>query len=568
MKHLKKVIALVIAAMMIASMSVSVLANSITITQSKNDKATHTYGAYQIFKGTVKDGTLENITWGDNIDQSKLGALATALNAMKPVPATGADPLFADLTATDKAAAFAAAIGKLEGSSNDSAGGQKIAEAVYKAIKKTPAAKTGSYTTPNSVYKIDELDPGYYLVEDTEAPTITTSSENSGAKTRYMLQLVGDVSVTEKADAPSVDKEVKDEAADKDTASHNTDGWGETADHAINEPFQFKLSATIPAEVDLAKYKRTYIDDNGNEKTNKYTVIFTDTMSEGVTFDSIESVKVNSTPVTLKTETNQKGYTTTAREGQAGGNWTLTIDDLLDGIYTPANPPEDVVIEVIYNAHLNEKAKCYDTDQDNANDNKNTVKLQYSNNPNAAGELEKGETKEDSVFVFTYNVDNTKYGESIAESHVLKDAGFKLYKEDGTTEVGLIWDASMSAYRPIKTGETGVEMKSQEDGTFNIKGLDTGVYVIKETTVPAGYNKAADVTITIAATHTENPATTGGILTLQSTSEHLDNSVVNKTGTVLPSTGGIGTTLFYVIGAILVLGAGVLLITRRRMNAN
>ena len=593
MKHLKKVIALVIAAMMIASMSVSVLANSITITQSKNDKATHTYGAYQIFKGTVKDGKLEKIEWGDNIDKDKLGDLATALNTMRPVPADGADPLFANLTATDKAAAFAAAIGKLEGSSTDSVGGQKIAEAIYKAIKKTPAAQTGTYTTPNAVYKIDNLDPGYYLVEDTEDPeNVGNSAPNSGAKTRYMLQLVGDVNVTEKADAPSVDKEVQDETEDQDIRATGDDGWGETADHAINESFKFKLTATIPAEVDLAKY------DNG------YKVVFTDKMSQGVTFESVETVKINGVaidPAQSASATTEAtpGYklSDNAVDGLKGeAEWTVTIDDIT--VFNPvktailAQAPADegdpdprvVTIEVVYKAHLNNEAKLYDADVSNDVANNNKVSLTYSNNPNAGGEGETGDTPEDAVWVFTYKVDNTKFSETTAPSHALKGAGFTLYKgdmtqvEDATTlanaVVALKWDADKKAYRPVEDGETpetNNEIVSREEtdilGTFNIIGLDTGTYTLKETKVPAGFNKAADVKIEIEAQHNEHTSTAGADLKLTK-SENMDNSVENKTGTVLPSTGGIGTTLFYVIGAILILGAGVLLITRRRMSAN
>lgn len=560
MKHLKKVIALVIAAMMIASMSVSVLANSITITQSTNDKATHTYGAYQIFKGTVEDGKLENITWGDNIDESKLGDLATALNDMKPTPASGADPLFANLTGTDKAAAFAAAIGKLEQSTNDTPGGQKIAEAIYKALKKDPAAKTGSYTTPNSVYKIDDLDPGYYLVEDTEDPVnVGNSAPNSGAKTRYMLQLVGDVNVEEKADAPSVDKEVKDEPEDQDIRATGDDGWGETADHAINEPFKFKLTATIPADVDLAKY-------------DKYTVTFSDTMSKGVTFDSIDKVYINTEAKTVEAFSagNPNGY---KLAGVASGDkgektWTIGFNDILP-LLTAEEKGNAVTVVVIYNAHLNEEAKVYDADCEDENANNNNVKLIYSNNPNAGGEGETGETPEDYVWVFTYKVENTKYSEDTVASHVLEGAGFTLYdKDDQPISLFKTTVDGATVYRPAASDETAItEMTSQSDGTFNIIGLDIGKYTLKETKVPAGYNKVADIAIEIQAQHKENASTAGADLTLTK-SDNIDNSVVNKTGTVLPSTGGIGTTLFYVIGAILVLGAGVLLITRRRMSAN
>lgn len=567
MKHLKKVMALVIATMMILSMAVSAYAaNKITINQATNDKANHTYGAYQIFAGTVDDNDtpndksddqLTNITWGSNVDQSALATLASELNAMR----NATTPEYAEaLTGTSVAAAFAAAIGALE-SGNDTAKAQAIAESLSKIITGTP--KTGEYTTENEVYEISGLDDGYYLVQDTVAPTLVTSddptagSANSGAKTRYILKLVNDVEVNEKADAPSVDKEVQDESADQDVKATGNDGWGETADHAINESFKFRLTATIPADVDLAKY-------------DTYKVLFTDTMSKGVTFESIEKVYINTEDKTVSAydAQNTTGY---KLSGVAAGDvgektWTIGFDDILP-LLTAEEKGAEVKVVVIYNAHLNSDAKVYDANQTNEIANNNKVKLEYSNNPNANGTGETGETPEDTVWVFTYKVENTKFSEDTVASHTLAGAGFTLY-DSNNAAVSLFWDAAKSAYRPAATGEAAItEMTSQSDGTFNIIGLDIGTYTLKETKVPAGYNKAADITVQIEAQHQENATTAGADLTLTK-SENIDNSVVNKTGTVLPSTGGIGTTLFYVIGAILVLGAGVLLITRRRMNAN
>ena len=548
MKKYKRLMAFVIAMVMTLSMGIAAFAatHSITITQTANDRATHTYGAYQIFKGEVEkqtDGTkdkLTNIEWGDNVDTTKLGTLAEKLNAMTPVDQSYTP----NLTATSPAAAFAEAIGRIAGS-HDKANNQQIAE--YLADVLTGDPTTGEYTTENEVYKISGLEDGYYLVQDTEDPTIA-NSENSGAKTRYILQLVNDVEVTEKADAPSVDKEVYDNDDEVTDEGYDNDGFGETADHAINESFQFKLTATIPADAELPKY-------------DKYKVVFTDTMSDGVTFESLASVKINGTDV------EAAKYVCSATANQKGGEWTITFADILP-LLTADAMKQEVKIEVIYNAHLNEDATVYDADQEDEDANDNKVKLQYSNNPNAGGENEVGETKEDYVFTFTYKVDNTKYSESIAESHKMANAGFRLYKEDGETEVPLTWDSGKSAYRPLNSdadpAETAVEMKSQADGTFNIIGLDAGKYVLKETSVPAGFNPVEDIEIEIEAKHKENASTEGADLEL--TSSNIDNSVVNQSGTVLPTTGGIGTTMFYVVGAILVLGAATLLVSKRRMN--
>ena len=111
-------------------------------------------------------------------------------------------------------------------------------------------------------------------------------------------------------------------------------------------------------------------------------------------------------------------------------------------------------------------------------------------------------------------------------------------------------------------------MKSaNETGKFNIKGLDAGTYVLKETTTPSGYNTCDPVTIIISATHTENETGTGAITNLAN-STHMANIIENKKGSQLPETGGMGTTIFYVVGTILVLAAVVLLITKKRMHAD
>ena len=303
-------------------------------------------------------------------------------------------------------------------------------------------------------------------------------------------------------------------------------------------------------------------------------------MSEGVTFEGIATNGVIVTTsdgdevVDVYSASNKKGYKLDITQiTQYGGKFTIELPDLREFLDQEGEEDEDITITVIYNAHLNEKATCYDSDETNANDNQNKVTLKYSNNPNATatGEPE-GETKEDYVFVFTYNVDNTKYRESIDPTHLLAGAGFTLTK--GSDVVKLVLENGK--YRPATAAEIAAaspdekwEMISQTDGTFNIIGLDYGEYTLTETTTPAGYNTVAPRNIVIKPTHQENPQTTGGILTFTGTqTTNMKNSIENKTGTVLPSTGGIGTTLFYIIGSILVIGAGVLLITRKRMSAN
>ncbi|MCI7727229.1 MAG: isopeptide-forming domain-containing fimbrial protein [Clostridiales bacterium] len=503
MKHMKKLASFLLALTLVFALAATAGAEeettySITI----NNSATgHTYEAYQIFTGDLNGTTLSNIVWGSGISvegKTALGDAAAKAETLK----TEAD-----------------------------------AKAFAKAVAPYLTTAAGSANTfSDGKYVISGLAAGYYLVKDRNNSLVGVDD----AYTSYILKVAGNVEVSPKSAKPTVDKQVHDETADAETGA--TDGWGETADHAINESFQFKLIATLQADTDFDAY-------------STYQVVFTDTMSDGVTFESIASVTVDGIGL------NAEQYTSTATTGQAGGSWTLTISDIkaVSGI----NLDDGADIVVIYNAHLNEIAQVNHGTGNTTN--KNSVYLEYSNNPNGEG---MGKTAQDTVWVFTYEVKNTKVDATNSDNKTpLAGAGFKLYDSTGTTEIGLIYDATLSAYRPVKTGETAEEMKSADStGVFNIKGLDAGTYVLKETTVPEGYNKCADTTIVIKADHVENSGGDSATTTL-STDTNVTNTIENKQGSTLPSTGGMGTTLFYVLGGILVAGAVVLLVTKKRMNS-
>lgn len=196
----------------------------------------------------------------------------------------------------------------------------------------------------------------------------------------------------------------------------------------------------------------------------------------------------------------------------------------------------------------------------------------FSNNPNndQIGKPETGETPWDNVIVFTYQVVVNKYANSVADGNKLAGAEFKLEKvlKDGTkTEIAVV--------------------KLSDETSFTFKGLDDGDYILTETQTPAQYNTIAPITFTVTAEHniewtTENRndiltsltgnAASGTITFSPKTDDNgvqtgLETNVINKSGSTLPSTGGMGTTIFYVVGSILVLGAAILLITKKRMSA-
>lgn len=499
--------------------------HTVTISPAKSG---HTYEAYQIFTGNLgADGSLGNVVWGSGIDQSKLTA-------------EGTDALIKDKDAATVSQNLAAW-------SSDSTDAKAYATAFSGVLSTTHTDSSAFVSTGVGSYTISGLSDGYYLIQDKAG----TLNEKNDAYTSFILKIIGeDVTVAPKSTQPTVDKKIQDETGDAEAGA--TEGWGNTADHDINESFQFKLDATIPAEANLADYKT-------------YKVKFNDTMSKGVTFESIASVKVNghngTAAKTWPLANTDYTATTPAAAEDGTQSWSLTIDDVIAKC-EDIKIAQGFTVEVIYKAHLNENATVNGAN-DTTTDNKNSVNLEYSNNPNAEGT---GKTEDKTVYAFTFGITNKKVIDSV-NGDALAGAGFKLYTDEGCTqEYKLVKDDTLGAYRPAKADETAVEMKSATDGTFPIKGLDAGTYYLKETTTPKGYTTAAVKTIKIDATHfineSGNPQVT---LTSDST---FDNKIVDKKGSTLPSTGGMGTVLLYVAGiAVFVLAGATLVMALRRRNA-
>ena len=527
-KTFKKLMAALLAVALLCAMAVPAFA------ASAKDQ-THSFTAYQIFSGTnstdESDTALGNIQWGNGIDAQ---AFLTALKADETIGTDFNGIEFSDAACARKVAAVVA-----EKYTDNSANATIFARIAYANKASSSATGSGSVNIENA---------GYYLFVDTTAFDASATDSVFGLALLKVAKNHSTVTPTVKAAQPTVTKTVyDDDDGDQKGFSDTNADFGKSADHAINESFRFKLTAVIPANDNFGAYKQ-------------YKVIFHDSMSEGITFESLESVKITSNGTTTDV-TNSVAKTIT--DGTAGAaEWTLTIDDIKTAV-PGIDLTKGATVEVIYNAHLNEKA--YVNTADGPTTNKNTVYLEYSNNPNAGSENSTGKTPEEAVYVFTYQITNTKYKNAVNDDNKLAGAKFRLYSDEECTHEVKLYQGTDGFYYPIKTDvNNAVEMVSNDKGEFNIKGLDAGIYYLRETGTPDGFNTCEDIKIVISASH-QRTAEQSSNVDLKN-SEHMANDVINKTGATLPSTGGMGTTLFYVIGGGLMVAAVVLLVTKKRME--
>lgn len=524
-KVIKKLLAALLAVAMVCAMAIPAFAEN-----SEGDvDSHHTYSAFQIFKGDVegnniKDFKISNVDWGSNIINNS----DDFLNKLREADTIG--PLF---TNAKSAQEVLAVISQWHDSDDYSIA---FARFVCHYLYSNDANPTYVVRAGSNALTIPEAKAGYYLFVDT---TDFSKDDSYHSYNSFLLMVTKgnwNVPITPKAEKPTVEKKVYD-----NPDGTSTGGFGSSADHAINEKFQFQLTATLPDSTNRAY---DYYDT--------YAVLFNDTLSEGITYDKLDSVVINSNDHTYDITNDTSKYTIT----ESQNSFVVKIPDVktcAEGL----DLNDSATITVTYTAHLNDKA--YVNTGSGSTENKNSVQLQYSNNPRP-GEYW-GTTPKSEVYVFTYQLNNTKLAEN-EHGAPLKDVGFCLYSDEACAhKVELYKEGAF--YFPIKdaTDKKAVEeMYSDKDGKFNIKGLDAGTYYLKETTPPKDYNACADKEIVISATHDVNH--------VELDSSKLSTTIINKKagGITLPSTGGIGTTIFYVVGGGLMVAAIVLLVTKKRME--
>ena len=466
----------------------------------------HTFEAYQIFAGDINGETLSNVTWGHNV------TTATLLNYLKTA------------NAAYSACTDAKDVAEVLSQHNDLA--SDFAKIAADHVTGTAMATgTGSVTLPSA---------GYYLIVDT-----TDVANKHDAKNLSLLKVSGATTVTPqvKTDIPTLEKKVKDI---NDT--HGVESsWQDSADYDIGDTIPYKLTAKLG---ELTNFKTYYVK-------------FVDTMTNLTYVNNSASVKIDTTELTSDKYKLSWNETTKTLE--------IEIDDV-----KLLGAGNGSVITVKYNATLDKTAVL------GSAGNPNTAYLIFSNNPNDKGY---GKTAPDKNIVFTYKVDADKVN---PEGAKLPGAAFELFKHVKDSSGNLTWESKgvMNATKDTTTTPNTYTIQDADHVTdFEWTGIDDGEYKLVEVVTPTGYNTMEPLLFTVSAEHDETSddptltsltgnAGTGEVTTFapNKTDGSLTASVVNHRGTTLPGTGGIGTTIFYVIGGGLMVAAGVLLITKKRME--
>ena len=503
-------------------------ADNATLTVSTTDAkfAGKTVNAYKMFSATVSgDGKAVSYTLTDEWKPFFKDSTASGL--------TGND--VTDANVSDKAYDY---VSKLTGKDLAAFATKASNWAQTKANNITAdATATVSADASNGKYTatFTGLGYGYYVVAVPGATLANAKSQYATLVSVHSTKVDADI----KGDLPTVDKKVQ------------VDGTGKDAtDAKIGDTLTFTLTSTIP---DMSAY-------------DTYTFNFKDTLSKGLTFGQVKSVKVENVTLTENTD-----YTVTTPT--ASNNNTLTV--AMKDFKTKQQANAGKKITVTYTATLNENAVV------GGAGNVNSAKIQYSNNPSTNGT---GESEPSKVRVFTYGFTVDKYtGDQYTDAATrLAGAEFTLAHKDGSAisfvQVSAGSETANAEYRVAKTGEEGATTTiiTPASGKVVFQGLKNGEYTLTETKAPAGYNKLASAIGVKVNGQNNGTDTTNATVTITYDNDNgssnykqsASNGVIpvqNKSGAILPGTGGMGTIAFTVIG-VLVIALGVAW-TLKRKNA-
>ncbi len=561
----KKIISIVLSVMMCLGASMTAFAANTTAnaTTGANDPAsaasvTHTYVAYQIIKGNISDGKLVDVKWGSAADGENNKVQAVIKSMVTPIDASknAVDPTKAKVEDYVRGIAES-----YDDSTTIGTGAELLAAAINQAVTGDGLAITNN--------KIEGDETGWYLIVD---KTEGLGGDYAVYLDRAQLQLFvkgGEVTIVPKRSEITVNKEVLDinDTADHARVTYKDADWGEDADYDFGDKVPFRVTGTLPADFDTYK---------------SYVYTFADKQSVGLIFDET-SVKVYKNTIEDTNVIDSKYYDVTKDDNKH--SFKVTFANLkADGLNLVST---DKLI-LFYESTLTGEGVEY-----GFNGNKNECRIEFVNDKGG-----QGKTPWDIAIVFTFKPVINKTDGTAA----LKGAEFRFSKQykDETANFG---------FRTVN------EFKGDGTSTFEINGIDDGIYMIEETKAPAGYNSIEPRYFEVVADHSNGELNSltvyemtsevkkdengDDVLTLTrgdklgsvdkdgksegnwqlfktvdrtrktEKAENFGNiniEVINKQGVVLPSTGGIGTTIFYIVGGVLVVGAVVLLIVRRKMG--
>ncbi len=578
---MKKITSVFIAFVMIMAMGLSAFAaGPYTITIKKKDttdNSKHTYEVYQIFKGDVTtDGKLYNVTWGDNVDTSDMNAL---LNAVSGATALNKTPACADVDEV---------LDALKDLENDSAPLDGFAKVISGYLTGSPEEATLNANAAQTTVSVD--DSGYYMVVD----TITVDGKPS-AISKFMLRVVGNESITinTKEEIPTLDKIIESATVN---ANITADGKKNTA--SVGDDINYKISTAIP-------------DLRGKGYTDKYCFVVNDELSAGLTYkgDSAPTITIATSPVTTLTEGATGDFTFSKT---VNGDGTTSLQIVFDAAKMLAKGISDdfagKAMTITYTATLNDKAVVTDAG------NPNTANLVYSNSPyqDYSGNVPTnnephGQTPDSKTITYTTQVELKKVDANdttktlagaefqitglssnvvvtTAQRYVLdntngtyyrlKDGTYTTEAPDGTNDdlydTGKYKLDMVTEKEELEGTETVVDFEVGENGLIDLSRLGAGTYKIKETKAPKGYVKSdVEHTLVIACNLSgSTPVWTYTFDNTDITATPISIMIVDNMKTSdLPITGGMGTTLFYVAGTVLML-AGVSLLIYKKKSVN
>ncbi len=546
MKHIRRNLALLLAVVLVLALSVCAFAaEEYSITVNNTNKAVSingkTYSAYKIFDATYS---------GDNVAYT----VSTEFSGFSYNNKTGDDLI--------------AYLGTLENNSEEL---DAFAKAALAYASDNSIAPAGTATASGERATIALSAPGYYLVAGTAtAPddqTVTAACSLTTAKPA--------AEIAPKVDAPSIDKKIVE--GDKKVEANTAN---------IGDSVTYEIISKVPSMQGYTKY---------------YFVI-EDTLSKGLTFNEDLAITIGNKPLTVNTD-----YTLTITKNTNG----TTSLEIVFKDFIQYKAQAGTAITVTYSATLNQDASL-----DPVAGNPNTVKLTYSNNPNETGtgtgdkpgpEDPVGKTPESKTKTYVTGVKLTKVDSKTG--YTLTGAKFEIkgtsmkvvlinkeiYKVSASGNYYMLKDGTYTTVEPTEATKDQYDSITQKyekvtvvdkttvptkinatgyvdaNGILTFEGLGKGEYEITEIIAPQGYNLLKDpIKLVISANATFTgcnwTVTADGVELSAGTDFLYALTVKNSAGTELPSTGGIGTTIFYIVGSLLAVGAVILLVTRKRMG--